>query len=670
MKTITTLLFALAIIVAGSDVNAKNYSYKAMRPSASDHTWFGYDYSFNIDENGYLSGTNTFSKVYNQVPTKWHNTGYYGEGIRMYTGYETLTITVLPGNKSYKYVLSTNVVEWQWDTHLLKWVKRRDMPTNGTRTFIVSNWILSGPFEVPTISSATGVNFVCGNSIDGAIPDNSSLSWKVYDYSKNMPQQGLTFKSEGDSLRISIVKYLEDIEKIDLSGNNGLGRFGMDQFGACVELSFPYIKGLHENNILTVVASMTHDLSVHKCLKKYSSISLPDLYYDKYVDPYAPVTTILPNGHKLVKTLQPNQHVYTLETWEDDGYTYTKKYEGKEEPTIGKKTIDGKLFLHVISTDHYNNYEEKGFYDGGKYYITYINRKEYNNPIEYEIDWTPYEFEGFYIISDAESKKYAVTQEDSVRQPYLCLSISSSYTNKDFKNYIFKEESTDGSITVSVNNKTSLSPMAKEFIRFASHPFIREKYKSRYIITKITMDSNGNVVLSKPQKDIWQSPDYYKSLLDRYNWEAQMLALSKKPDNPLTETASLIGMELDIPDYDVEKIDAKIIGKQTTRLLKKLTSLLNQKVNQKGATKIGSDGRPYQDIWPNSVKRAFLKDDRWNDFKKAWVSRVAKNGDAVTVWIATINDKGVEKVTKMRLKDNVPIDEHSIIWIHTAQLAK
>lgn len=149
-----------------------------------------------------------------------------------------------------------------------------------------------------------------------------------------------------------------------------------------------------------------------------------------------------------------------------------------------------------------------------------------------------------------------------------------------------------------------------------------------------------------------------------------MLALSKKSDNPLTEVAAQIGMELDVPDYDVEKIEAKVIGKRTTRLLKKLESLLNQKINKKGATKIGSDGRPYQDIWPNSVKRAFLKDNRWNDFKKAWVSRIAKNGNSVTVWITTINDNGVEKVSEMRLQDNVPIDEHSIIWIHTAQLAK
>lgn len=149
-----------------------------------------------------------------------------------------------------------------------------------------------------------------------------------------------------------------------------------------------------------------------------------------------------------------------------------------------------------------------------------------------------------------------------------------------------------------------------------------------------------------------------------------MLALSKKSDNPLTETAALIGMELDVPDYDVEKVETKVVGKRTTRLLKKLISLLNQKVNQKGATKIGPDGRPYQDIWPNSVKRAFLKDNRWNDFKKAWVSRIAKNGNSVTVWITTINDNGIENVTEMKLQDNVPVDEHSSIWIHTAQLAK
>lgn len=149
-----------------------------------------------------------------------------------------------------------------------------------------------------------------------------------------------------------------------------------------------------------------------------------------------------------------------------------------------------------------------------------------------------------------------------------------------------------------------------------------------------------------------------------------MLALSKKPDNPLTEAATLIGMELDIPDYDVENIEAKVVGKRAQRLLKKLTSLLNQKLDQKAPTKIGADGRPYQDIWPNSVKRTFLKDNRWNDFKKAWVSRIAKKGRDVTVWITTEGKEGVIDVTEMRLQDNVPIDEYGIIWIHTAQLSK
>ncbi|MBO4955969.1 MAG: hypothetical protein J6C77_06165 [Muribaculaceae bacterium] len=671
MRTLTTLLLALVLMAPGFNVNAKNYFHKEARPAASDHTWYGYDYNFNISEDGYLSGTNTFSIVYNSAPTKWHNTGYYGEGIRMYTGHETLTITVLPGDKNYKYVLSTQVVEWQWDTHQLKWVKRRNMPTNGTRTFIVKNWMLSGPFEVPTTTSASGVNFVCGNSVDGVIPDNSSLSWKVYDYSKNTPQSGLVLKSEGDSLKINVLKYLEDVEKIDVSGNNGLARFGTDQFGICVELAFPYVKGQDVNNILDAIASMTQDPSVRKCLEKYSFITLPYLYYDNYIDPYAPVTTILPNGHKLVSTLQPDNHVYTLETWEEDGYSYAIKNEGSANPpTIGTKTVDGKKYIHVIRTYRYDNYEEKGFFDNGKYYLTYINRKERDNPIKYEIDWTPYESDGYCIISDSKGKKYAVAQEDSERHTYYSLNIPSAYTKQEFEYYIFKEEAKDGTVTVSANNTPLLSSQAKEFIRFVSHPYIREKYKSAYKIIRVTMDSDGNVILSRPVKEDWQTPEYYKSLNDRFGWEAQMLALSKRSDNPLTEAAALIGMELDVPDYDVEKIEAKVIGKRAARLLKKLVSLLNQKVNQKGEIKIGPDGRPYQDIWPNSVKRAFLKDNRWNDFKKAWVSRIVKQGSSVTVWITTINDRGVENTTEMRLQDNVPIDEHSIIWIHTAQLTK
>ncbi len=663
MRTITTLLFTLALtVITIFDVSAKNYSHRATRPAASDHTWFGYDYNFNIDENGYLSGTNTFSKVYNSTPTKWHNTGYYGEGIRMYTGYETLTITVLPGNHNYKYVLSTDVVEWQWDTHQLKWVKRRNMPTNGVRSFILKNWLLSGPFEIPSIVSPSGVKFICGNSVNGTIPENSSLSWKVYDYSENTPQNGMVCKSEGDSVRINIIQYLENVKNVDLYGNNGFGRFGTDESSACIELRFPYIQGLDGLSILDEIAYKGQDL------KKYFFISLPDLYYDNYVDPYAPVTTILPNGHKLVKTLQPNQSIHTLETWEENGYFYTKKYEGHEEPTVGKKTIDGKNFIHVI--DSINGYEEKGFFENGKYRLTRIDQKDRNSPIKYDIDWTLYNSEGYYIIADSDGKKYAIAQEDSTFHTYLNLSIQSPYLKKSFDNYIFKEESKNGTTTMSASNTAALSQQAKEFIKFASHPYIRNKYKSKYSINTINMDANGNVILVKPQKEIWQTPEYYNSIRDRYNWEAQMLALSKKPDNPLTEAATLIGMELDIPDYDVENIEAKVVGKRAQRLLKKLTSLLNQKLDQKAPTKIGADGRPYQDIWPNSVKRTFLKDNRWNDFKKAWVSRIAKKGRDVTVWITTEGKEGVIDVTEMRLQDNVPIDEYGIIWIHTAQLSK
>lgn len=645
MKTILKLLITLSLAInTGIDANSKNYSHKATRPSASDHTWSGYDYDFNMDENGSLSGTNTFSRVYNTTPPKWHNQGYYGEGLRMYTGYETLIITILPGDRNYKYTLTTSVVEWQWDTHQLKWVKRRNMPTNGTRSFTVKGCILSGQFEVPTISSASGVNFVCGNSVDGIIPDNGTLSWKIYNYSDSNPKEGMTIKSEGDSIRINAVTYLEDVKKIDLSGNyHGLGRFGQDKFGVYVKLAFPFIKGLYEDDILGAVASLT---GMHK-LEKYSLITLPDLYNDNYIDPYEPVTTILDNGHKLVSTLQPNGvSVNTVESWEEDGYSYTKITESSiEKPTIGKKIVDGKTYIHVISINKYDKYEERGFFDKGRYFLTSINTKEYGNPVIYEIDWSPFNSEGYYIISDSEGKMYAVEQKDSIGHTYSYTSVPSYYQNKNFESHIFKTVSNDNITTVSSSNVDALSDQAKEFIRFATHPYIKRNYN--YSVGSISMDSEGNVVDG-----------------------GKMFELSKKPNNPLNEIASLIDMELDIPDYDVEKIDAKVIGKKTTRLLKKLTSFLNQKLNQKAPTKIGADGRPYLDIWPNSVKRAFLKDNRWADFKKAWVSRVLKNGRSMTVWITTVNDKGIEKITAMRLQDNVPVDEYSTVWIHTAKLSK
>lgn len=657
MRTLTSILLVFALIgISVNRADAKNYTSKAERPSASDHTWWGYDYNFNLDENRQLTGSNTFSKVYNTAPTKWHNTGYYGEGISMFTGSETLTITVLPGDFNYTYTINTEVTEWLWDTHQLKWVKRRDLPTNGIRTFTIKDGMLYGPFEFPIAASPFGVHYLKGNAVDGVIPNGDALSWKIFDYSTNVPVTDTRIKSVGDTVRINVETYMADVLKEELTG-----QYGSDENGTWVKLRFPVVGDNHD--LLAMIGSRA---GVGSALEPYALITLPDVFYDAYVDPYVPVTSILPNGHTLITTKQHNQQVHTLETWEENGFSYSKEYDGSEQPAIGIKNEDGKKFIHLIDKDC----EEKGFFNNGSYFLTYLTKNEGLSRRKYEIDWTPFEAEGYYIISDSEGKKYAVIEEDSNR-PSLCnLVIPSSYTKQDTEHRIFKEETADGNRTYSIGYTAALSEQAKEFLKFISHPYIKDKYGPTYGITQITMDSSGNVIFVRPEKEVWETPEQYKSKLDRHNWLARMLSMSKKPDNPLIETANLIGMELNIPDYDTEKIDAKVVGKRTSRLLKKLESLLSEKVNQRAETKIGLDGKPYQDLWPNSVKRAFLKDNRWADFKKVWVSRIVKDGTKVTVYVTTVTDEGRETVTEMTLQDNVPIDEYSTVWIHTAKFTK
>lgn len=657
MRTLTSFLLVCAVI--GTSVNnadAKNYTSKAERPAASDHTWWGYDYNFNLDENRQLTGTNTFSKVYNTSPTKWHNTGYYGEGVSMFTGSETLTITVLPGESNYKYTIDTELTEWSWDTHQLKWVKRRDLPTNGVRTFMVKDGMLNGPFEIPVAASPFGVHYLKGNAVNGVIPNGAGISWKVFDYSTNAPVTNTHIKSVGDTVRLNVETYMADVLKEELTG-----QYGSDENDTWVRLRFPVVGDNHD--LLAMIGSQA---GVGSALESYSIITLPEVFYDAYVDPYAPVTSILPNGHTLITTKQHNQQVHTLETWEENGYSYSKEYNGSEQPTIGIKNADGKKFIHLIDKDC----EEKGFFNKGCYFIIYLDKKEGRSRLNLEIDWTPFEAEGYYIISNMEGKKYAVIEEDSNRPSFYNLVIPSTYTKRDTEHRIFKEEAANGNETYSVDYTAALSEQAKDFLKFISHPYIKNKYGPAYEITQITMDSSGNVIFVRPEKEVWESPEQYKSKLNRHNWLARMLSMSKKPDNPLVETADLIDMELNIPDYDIEKIDAKVVGKRTSRLLKKLESLLNEKINQRAEIKIGPDGKSYQDLWPNSVKRVFLKDNRRADFKKAWVSRIVKDGTKVTVFITTVTDKGRETVTEMKLQDNVPIDEYSTVWIHTAKFTK
>ncbi len=52
MKKQSGMLLALAMVIfLGMYASAENYTRKAERPGASDHTWSDMDYNFNLDEN-------------------------------------------------------------------------------------------------------------------------------------------------------------------------------------------------------------------------------------------------------------------------------------------------------------------------------------------------------------------------------------------------------------------------------------------------------------------------------------------------------------------------------------------------------------------------------------------------------------------------------------------
>ena len=641
MKNILHPLLLLILILSGVNLEAKNYTHKAERPSTSDHTWYGYDWDFNLDENGMLTGTNTFSKVYNTVPPRWHNTTHWGEGIKMYTGHETLTIAVLPGDDNWKYTITTSVVEWTWDTHILKWVKRCDMPTNGTRTFTIKNGILEGKFEIPVVAGILGVNFLCGTSTNGVIKNGEKLLWKIYDYSNSSPINGLEITSEGDSIHLDLSTYMEDVEK--RTSSRGLGTYGTDETGTYVELVFPYTKGKYENDILITAADYT-GVGMY-ALKNYSEITLPEVYYDKYTSPYAPVTEILSNGHKRITTLQPDQHRYYVETWSENGYNYEYKYEGIEDtPTVGTKVVNDTTFIHAYT----KSFEERGFKIKGQYYMTYVKE----NKKLTEIDWSNFKENGFGTFTFNGNKYWFTLNPDKDKPYFMQWEINSPYQNEATNTFIIKEQDADGNTTVSSAYTAELSIQAKKFIDFVNHPYIKKEYPSKYTISQVTMTPDGRLFTnSKPQYTD-------KGYLEYCN---NMRSLCNGPQNPIIEMQNIIGMELDIPDYDVVKFDAKVIGKRTAKLIKELPKWLNVPLHD-GSMKLNAKGIPYQDIWPNGVKRAFLKDNRFNDFKKATVTRLVKHGKTITIYVTTLDKKGKEKVTTLILEDNLPMDEYNDVW--------
>ena len=153
-----------------------------------------------------------------------------------------------------------------------------------------------------------------------------------------------------------------------------------------------------------------------------------------------------------------------------------------------------------------------------------------------------------------------------------------------------------------------------------------------------------------------------------------MLNKSRSINNPLNKLAALIDMELDIPDYDTSKPEAKVVGKRTAKLLKKLCSMLKEK-NHKGdgVTKLDSNGIQYQDyenIWPNKAKKIVTEENRWTEYKKVSVERISKKGNKVTVVINLLTEDDNTDTVTMQLENNIPVDKYVWVWESVALSVK
>lgn len=649
--------------------SAETYTRKANRGGASDHNWSDYEYSFTLDGDDRLTGTNTFSLVYNDKPTRWHNLDYYGEGIIMLTGHETLTITRLPGENNYKYTLTTDVTRWQWDTHLLKWVKSSNDPTNGTRSFTLKNWMLDGRFDIPVLQGTLVADFLCGNSVNGVIPNGEAMSWKQYNYDGNSPRIFFEAKSVGDEQRINFETYME-AEHPELDNWNRYGVFGSCSKGTRVEMKFPMTDSyLHHVNLLQIVGDMTGCV---KALDRYRWILLPELYKDDYVyvDPYEPVTEVLPDGRTKTTTLQHDGTEHIEYTWiDDEGYSCRELFDGDIHPTTGIKTVGDTTFVHYDYSLHRDKKVERSYIVNGEYFPTYIEDASNDEPVNtYYICWSEKDkgtaavshSHGTNIAQASRDQLYITKTESDAIVSIDTLTLRSHYYGRNYTYYVLKKVDKDGYKTVHYSNVDELSPEAQTFVEFVQHPYIQHKYPSNFTLGNITMTPEGKIHAGKKHA-VAQNRQVRQTASTYDEWILKMQSLCNQTNNPIKVMQNTIAMDLSVPDYDIDRVSDKVVGKRAAALIKTLVSNLNKKL-KKGETKVDSRGNSYLDIWPNDIKKEFMHENRTEDFEKAWVSRMVKQGDVVKVYVTTVNDRSVEKVTELILKDNCPMDEYSRLW--------
>jgi hypothetical protein len=178
---ITSIIFCISTF---SEV--KTYTEKAITPIVDNIYYHDFEYTYNINSEGKLTGINTFSVVYQKSPpprdlySELHTT--------LRTGKETLTIVCDPRNTGNRTMTYTNTVQyWYFDRKSWTWKKRFNDRLYGEYTIKLIDWRLSGTFSIPIgeYNSTSNYTYISGTSINGEIPEGKSLLFGYIDKDTN-----------------------------------------------------------------------------------------------------------------------------------------------------------------------------------------------------------------------------------------------------------------------------------------------------------------------------------------------------------------------------------------------------------------------------------------------------------------------------------------------------
>ena len=111
-----------------------------------------------------------------------------------------------------------------------------------------------------------------------------------------------------------------------------------------------------------------------------------------------------------------------------------------------------------------------------------------------------------------------------------------------------------------------------------------------------------------------------------------------------------IGIDLSVPDYDVKKPDAKVMGWRLAKILQSLEKNYNQAVNNQMLTSIRAE-----QIDDNRV--------RYIPIDKIKILRITKNGDEITIIINTLSkNDNIGKVDfNLNLKFNKGVSDSDLV---------